>query len=65
MGKTYRPLPEGPVICEACARSGRHVEMHRDKLEDSYLETPLLLEGSELQSYRCPDCENVTVFRVT
>lgn len=64
MTKTYPSLPEGPVVCQTCAKSGHHIEMKRDNLDNSYLEDLPLEPYAELQSYRCPDCETITVFRV-
>jgi len=64
MNKVYPSLPTGSVVCPICAKSGNHVEMERDDLDVNYLEEQPPEQGSRLQSYRCPDCEYATVFRV-
>ncbi|WP_243039737.1 hypothetical protein [Dyella sedimenti] len=64
MADDYRPLPDGPVLCEACSRAGQPVEMEpQDSLPQSAREWADE-EDAELQSYRCPACESVQVFRV-
>ena len=65
MEKNYQTLPDGPVICETCALSGRNVEMQRHPKSASYDDKLPVSDDAGLQSYRCPDCENVSVFRVT
>lgn len=64
MAKTYPSLPKEPIACPNCARSGHHREMERDNLEVGYLDEPAPEHGTDLQTYRCPDCEYVAVFRV-
>ena len=64
MAKTYPTLPAGPVTCPNCAESGNHIEMERDNLDVDYLAEESSERGTEFQSYRCPDCEHVVVFRV-
>ncbi|WP_109126624.1 hypothetical protein [Dyella sp. C11] len=62
--ETYRLLPDGPVLCDACTRTGSSIEMERD---DSLPAEALKWseeKNTELQSYRCPECESVSVFRV-
>jgi hypothetical protein len=62
--QTYNLLPDGPVLCDACTRTGSSIEMERD---DSLPPEALKWskeQDSELQSYRCPSCEAVQVFRV-
>lgn len=62
--QTYRLLPDGPVLCDACQRTGASIEMAQD---DSLPAEALKWKEekhSELQSYRCPECETVQVFRV-
>jgi hypothetical protein len=64
MAQDYRPLPEGPVLCKACAKAGQQVEMEpHDKLPADARQWAKD-EDTELQSYRCPECESVDVFRV-
>ncbi|MET3651346.1 hypothetical protein [Dyella japonica] len=61
---TYRPLPDGPVLCDACSRTGASIEMEPD---DSLPREALKWSEEQdvgLQSYRCPECESVQVFRV-
>ncbi|HUB88233.1 MAG TPA: hypothetical protein VMA74_00745 [Dyella sp.] len=64
MAKTYPTLPAGPVICPNCTESGNPIEMERDNLDVDYLAEQAPERGTEFQSYRCPDCEYVAVFRV-
>ena len=64
MAKTYPSLPAGPVVCETCAKSGTHVPMERDNLDVNYLEEAPQEPNVELQSFRCPACESIMVFRV-
>lgn len=64
MANDYRSLPDGPVICDSCARTGHNVEMQpHDKLPMEAVEWAKE-EDTELQSYRCPSCESIEVFRV-
>lgn len=65
MEKDYPPLPDGPVNCKACADSGRNIEMRRDTENDSYEATLPTTEDTDLQTFRCPECESVSVFRVS
>ena len=63
--ETYRQLPEGPVLCDACARSGSRIEMEReDSLPPEALKWSVE-KDTGLQSYRCPECESVQVFRIS
>jgi hypothetical protein len=63
MDKVYPLLPDGPVVCEVCAQTGRHAEMEQyaPKISDEDLAES---DDTELQTYRCPDCESLTFFRV-
>jgi hypothetical protein len=62
--ETVHPmLPDGPVVCEVCSLAGRHTEMQRHAPAITDDETAASDE-SELQTYRCPDCESVAFFRV-
>lgn len=62
--ETYRLLPEGPVLCDACSRTGTSIEMEpEDNLPSEALKWSEE-QDTELQSYRCPECESVKVFRV-
>lgn len=62
--ETYRLLPDGPVLCDTCERTGESIEMER---EDALPADALRWseeQDVELQSFRCPECEAVKVFRV-
>ncbi|MHA6202897.1 hypothetical protein ACXU4B_00565 [Dyella soli] len=64
MSHEYRSLPIGPVMCDTCFQSGEKVEMlphPRLPPEDQAWSDA---QHVELQSYRCPECEGVQVFRV-
>lgn len=64
MAESYVPRPEGPVYCDACAKKGDRVEMEsHDQLPSQALEWSRR-EHTELESFRCPACESVQVFRV-
>lgn len=64
MAKTISRHPHGPVHCESCARTGKHIEMlAQDALEASF-QVPEDIQPEGLRSYRCPACENIQVFRV-
>ncbi|RAO77578.1 hypothetical protein [Dyella jiangningensis] len=64
MATDYAPLPDGPVLCDSCSKAGKQVEMQpQDMLPPDALEWAKR-EDAELQSYRCPACETVNVFRV-
>ena len=59
MATDFRALPDGPVLCDACARTGSNVEMHpHDELPVEATERAKG-ENTELQSYRCPECESI------
>ncbi|MDE1893536.1 MAG: hypothetical protein KGM46_09410 [Pseudomonadota bacterium] len=62
--KNYPVLPEGKVTCDACAQSGRRVEMKPHRQELPTQEARALPADCQLQSYRCPECEQVTFFEV-
>ncbi len=62
MAQDYRPLPSGPVLCKACSQAGKKVHMHPH--DDLPPEVRQAHEDVDLQSYRCPECEAVEVFRV-
>lgn len=64
MAKTYPSLPAEPIACPNCAKSGHHREMERDNLDVDYLEQAAPERSTDLQTYRCPDCECVAVFQV-
>lgn len=61
---TYRLLPEGPVLCDTCSRSGASIEMAQDPTLPPEAQRWADDQDTELQSYRCPECERVEVFRV-
>jgi hypothetical protein len=61
---TYRLLPEGPVLCDECVRTGSSIEMERDNALPAEALKWSEDNDTELQSYRCPSCEGVQVFRV-
>jgi len=61
---TYRLLPDGPVLCDACARTGANIEMEPGEDLPSEALKWSEEQDTELQSYRCPQCESVQVFRV-
>jgi hypothetical protein len=64
MSETYLVLPEGPVVCKKCERSGRNAEMQPQPYHAKDDESRSSGENTELKTYRCPACEDVTVFRV-
>ena len=64
METNYPSLPNGPVMCKTCATSGRSVEMQRHPLNASYEDASSLAVDKNLKTYRCPDCESVSVFSV-
>lgn len=60
------PLPKGPVLCETCKQAGQAVEMERyDPDASANRERKDAAHDTELQTYRCPVCEDVSVFRVS
>jgi len=60
------PLPKGPVLCETCKQAGQKVEMERyDPDAPANRERQNAAGDTELQTYRCPACEDVSVFRVS
>ena len=62
--QTYRLLPDGPILCDACSRPGASIEMEpHDSLPQEALAWSEK-QNAGLQSYRCPECESVQVFRV-
>jgi len=61
---SYAPLPEGPVLCDTCSRAGAKVEMEAHKTLPAEARKWAEEQGAELQSYRCPECESVQVFRI-
>ncbi|WP_201315069.1 hypothetical protein [Dyella sp. EPa41] len=64
MANDYAPLPDGPILCDACSRRGKQIEMQpQETLPPDALEWARK-ENTELQSYRCPECESVNTFRV-
>lgn len=64
MAQDYAPLPDGPVLCDACSKAGKQIEMQpQETLPPDALEWAKS-KDTELQSYRCPACESVNVFRV-
>lgn len=64
MAKDYRSLPDGPVLCPTCANAGEKIEMQRQPDLPPDAQQWSDEHDVELQSYRCPDCEAVDVFRV-
>ena len=59
-------LPKGPVLCDTCKQAGRSVEMeHYDPDTPANRERAEPTTDQELQTYRCPICENTSVFRFT
>jgi len=64
MENVYPTLPSGPVICKTCANSGHKVEMQRHPQSTVREDRPSHAEDADLQTFRCPDCENISVFRV-
>ncbi|WP_266182960.1 hypothetical protein [Dyella humicola] len=64
MANDYRSLPDGPVLCEACTQAGQKVEMLPHPVLPPEAEKHAESENTELQSYRCPECETLEIFRV-
>lgn len=64
MANDYRSLPEGPVLCEACIQAGEEVEMHPHPILPPEAAAHAERENTELQSYRCPECESLEIFRI-
>ena len=66
MENNYPQLPKGPVICERCANEGKGHKIVMQKFSSNSPEATSTTseEFSQLQSYRCPSCEHVAVFRV-
>ncbi|HET6551974.1 MAG TPA: hypothetical protein VFG49_00405 [Dyella sp.] len=64
MSKDYRPLPDSPVLCQACSNAGENIEMERQPDLPADARRWSEEQNVELQTYRCPDCEAVEVFRV-
>jgi hypothetical protein len=64
MANDYRPLPDGPVLCEACIKAGQEVEMQPHPELPPEAAKHAEHENTELQSYRCPECETLEIFRV-
>ncbi|RDI97947.1 hypothetical protein DVT68_12695 [Dyella solisilvae] len=64
MANDYRPLPDGPVLCDACAKTGQDVEMEPHHTLPPEAHEHAQREKAELQSYRCPECESIDVFRI-
>lgn len=62
--QTYRLLPDGPVLCDTCSSTGESVEMERYDPLPAEAQRWSQEQRTELQSYRCPGCEGVQVFRV-
>lgn len=62
--ETYRPLPDGPVLCHTCESTGESVEMEREASLPRDALKWSEEQNVELQSFRCPACESVQVFRV-
>ncbi|AIF48735.1 hypothetical protein [Dyella japonica] len=60
----YRPLPAGPVLCDDCSRAGAEVEMERQDALPPEARRWSREHDTALQSYRCPDCESIQVFRI-
>jgi hypothetical protein len=60
------PLPKGPVLCDTCKQAGKQVEMERyDPEAPANRARTEEADDTELQTYRCPVCEDVSVFRVS
>jgi GNAT superfamily N-acetyltransferase len=57
--------PDGPVICKACASKGHAVEMKPHAIKVPHADVSERSENTELKSYRCPQCEGVSYFRVS
>ena len=64
MANDYRSLPDGPVLCKACIEGGEEVEMHPHLALPPEAAEHAERENTELQSYRCPECEFLEIFRV-
>jgi hypothetical protein len=66
MESSYPQLPDGPVICERCANEGqgRKIVMQRFSPNTPETASTMPTESSQFQSYRCPSCEHVAIFRV-
>nr|WP_199047095.1 hypothetical protein [Dyella sp. ASV24] len=60
----YPQIPDGPVLCDTCSRAGSKVEMEPHKTLPAEARKWAQEQEAELQSYRCPECESVQVFRV-
>jgi DNA-directed RNA polymerase subunit RPC12/RpoP len=64
MKTKYEVRPDGPVICKECSSKGHPVEMKPYAIsapDADVSERP----DTELESYRCPNCESVAYFRVS
>jgi hypothetical protein len=60
------PLPRGQVLCETCKQAGQKVEMERyDPNTPANGERTGAANDTELRTYRCPVCEDVSMFRVS
>ena len=65
METKYEVRPDGPVICKSCASKGNSVEMEPHASNVSHTDVSDRLEDTGLKSYRCPECESVSYFRVS
>jgi hypothetical protein len=53
------------VICKACASKGQVVEMKPHAINVPHADVSERSENTGLETYRCPECENVSHFRVS
>jgi hypothetical protein len=64
MKTKYELRPDGPVICKECATKGVSVEMEPYAInapDGDVSKRP----DTWLESYRCPNCESVSYFRIS
>ncbi|HEX7815050.1 hypothetical protein [Dyella sp.] len=58
-------LPKGPVLCETCKQAGQQVEMERyDPQAPANREHKHATHDTQLQTYRCPVCEETSLFKI-
>ena len=55
-------MPRWVLRCPSCQQEFTHTQIHRDKLEDYYLE-PKPDFPQEGQPVQCPNCNSSAVFR--
>lgn len=65
MEKNLPALPNGPVVCENRSDSHHDVKMQKYPQKTSVEAMSEFTADTELQTYRCPECESISVFSVT